>query len=63
MSENEPGVMGKAKGLAKEAVGKVMGNEEMEAEGRAEREGDATEGHKEYYRRVIRESMERSGLS
>lgn len=49
--------------MAKEAVGKVMGNEEMEAEGRAEREGDAAEGNKEYYRRVIRQSMERSGLS
>jgi hypothetical protein len=34
-----------------------------EAEGRIEREGDDTEGHKKYYRRVIRESMERSGLS
>ena len=34
-----------------------------EAEGREEREGDAAEGNKEYYRRVIRESMERSGLS
>ena len=34
-----------------------------EAEGREEREGDTTEGHEEYYRRVIRESMERSGLS
>jgi uncharacterized protein YjbJ (UPF0337 family) len=63
VSENEPGAMEKIKGMAKEAVGKVMGNEEMEAEGRAEREGDATEGHKEYYRRVIRESMEKSGLS
>ena len=63
VSENEPGAMEKAKGMAKEAVGKVMGNEEMEDEGHAEREGDATEGHKEYYRTVIRESMERSGLS
>ena len=34
-----------------------------EAEGSEEREGDAAEGNKEYYRRVIRESMERSGLS
>jgi uncharacterized protein YjbJ (UPF0337 family) len=63
VSENEPGAMEKVKGMAKEAVGKVMGNEEKKAEGRAEREGDATEGHKEYYRRVIKESMERSGLS
>ena len=28
-----------------------------------EREGDTTEGNKGYYRRVIQESMERSGLS
>ncbi len=62
MSENEPGVTEKAKGMAKEAVGKVVGNEEMKAEGRAEREGETTEGHKEYYRRVIKKSMERSGL-
>ena len=34
-----------------------------EAEGREERGGDTTEGHKGYYRRVIKESMERSGLS
>jgi len=54
--------MEKAKGMAKEAAGAVMGDEEMKAEGRVEREGDTTEGHKEYYRRVIRESMERSGL-
>jgi hypothetical protein len=46
-----------------EAGGAVEGNERTKAEGRIEREGDDTEGHKEYYRRVIRESMERSGLS
>jgi hypothetical protein len=34
-----------------------------EAEGREEREGDTTEGNKGYYRKVIKESMERSGLS
>jgi hypothetical protein len=28
-----------------------------------EREGDTTEGNKGYYRKVIQESMERSGLS
>jgi hypothetical protein len=33
-----------------------------EAEGGKEREGDTTEGDSGYYRRVIRESMERSGL-
>jgi hypothetical protein len=37
--------------------------ERMKAEGRIEREGYDTEGHKKYYRTVIRESMERSGLS
>jgi hypothetical protein len=46
-----------------ESAGAVEGNERMKAEGSIEREGDTTEGHKEYYRRVIRESMERSGLS
>ena len=46
-----------------EAAGAVVGNERMKAEGRTEREGDTTEGHKKYYRTVIRESMERSGLS
>jgi hypothetical protein len=55
--------LGKAKGMAKEAAGTVVGNERMKAEGRIERERDDTEGHKKYYRAVIRESMERSGLS
>ena len=63
MSENEPGAMEKAKGMAKEAVGAVVGDEERKAGGRAEREGETTGGPKEYYRRVVRESMERSGLS
>jgi hypothetical protein len=40
-----------------EAASTVEGNEWMKSE------GDTTEGHKEYYRTVIRESMERSGLS
>ncbi len=63
MTENEPGVMKKAKGMAKEAAGAVVRNERMKAEGRVEREGDITEGHKKYYKTVIRESIERSGLS
>ena len=63
MAENEPGAMEKAKGIAKEAAGAVVGNERMKAEGSIEREGDDTEGHKKYYRAVIRESMERSSLS
>jgi uncharacterized protein YjbJ (UPF0337 family) len=63
VSENEPGAMKKAKGMAKETVGKVVRSEELKAAGRAEREGDTTEGDSGYYRKVIRESMERSGLS
>jgi hypothetical protein len=63
VAENEPGVLGKAKGMAKEAAGTVVRNERTKAEGRIEREGDDAEGHKKYYRAVIRESMERSGLS
>ncbi len=63
MAENEPGAMEKAKGMAKQAAGAVTGKERMKAEGRIEREGYATEGHKKYYRTVVRESMERSGLS
>ena len=69
MSErNEPGAMEKAKGLAKEAAGKVIGDEEMKAEGRAERgeestsEGQPTEGNREYFRRLIEKTNERSGL-
>jgi hypothetical protein len=45
-----------------EAAGAVVGNERMKAEGRIERERNDTEGHRKYYRTVIRESMERSGL-
>ena len=46
-----------------ESAGAVVGSERMKAQGRVEREGDDTEGHKKYYRTVIRESMERRGLS
>jgi len=35
-----------------------MGDEEMKAEGRAEREG--TEGHKEYFRKIIEETNKRA---
>ena len=69
MSEKkEPGAMEKAKGLAKEAVGKVIGDEEMKAEGHAERgeestsEGQPTEGNREYFRRLIEKTNERNGL-
>ena len=62
MTENAPGTMEKAKGMAKQAAGAVTGKERMKSEGSLEREGDTTEGHKKYYRTVIRESMERSGL-
>ena len=55
--------MEKAKGMAKQAAGAVTGKERMKAEGRIEREGYDTEGHKKYYRTVVRESMESSGLS
>ena len=58
MSEREPGAMEKAKGMAKEAAGEVMGDEEMKAEGRQEREG--TEGHRAYFREVIEESNKRA---
>jgi uncharacterized protein YjbJ (UPF0337 family) len=58
VSEQEPGAVQKAKGMAKEAVGKVVGNEEMKAEGREEREG--TEGHRAYFRKVIEESNKRA---
>ena len=62
MTENAPGTMEKVKGMAKQAAGAVTGNERMKAEGSLEREGYDIEGHKKYYRTVIRESMERSGL-
>jgi uncharacterized protein YjbJ (UPF0337 family) len=58
VSEKEPDVMEKAKGMAKEATGEVMGDEEMKAEGREEREG--TEGHRAYFREVIEESNKRA---
>jgi uncharacterized protein YjbJ (UPF0337 family) len=44
--------------MAKEAAGKVMGDKEMKAEGREEREG--TEGHKAYFRKVIEEGNKRA---
>jgi uncharacterized protein YjbJ (UPF0337 family) len=68
VSEKEPGAMEKAKGMAKEAAGEVLGNEEMKAEGRAERgeestfEGQPTEGNREYFRKLIEKTNERSGL-
>jgi hypothetical protein len=40
-----------------EAAGAVGGDEPRKSE------GDTTEGHRKYYERVIREGMERSGLS
>ena len=60
MSEQEPGAMDKAKGLAKEAAGKLTGNESMEAEGRAERGKESAEGNREYFRNLIEKSSERS---
>ena len=58
MSEQEPGAMEKAKGMAKEAAGGVVGDEEMKAEGREEREG--SEGHRAYFRKVIEETNKRA---
>ena len=67
MAEQEPGAAQKAKGLAKEAAGAVMGDEGMKAEGRAEREGNegpaeraGAEGHREYFRKIIEETNKRS---
>ena len=58
MAEQEPGAAQKAKGLAKEAAGTVMGDEKMKAEGRTERKG--TEGHKAYFRKIIEETNRRA---
>ena len=67
MAEQEPGAAQKAKGLAKEAAGIVMGDEEMKAEGRVERKGseghaerEGTEEHKEYFRKIIEETNKRA---
>ena len=57
MSEQEPGAVEKAKGMAKEAAGKMMGDEERKAEGRAEREGGSEEKE---IKGIIRKSVERS---
>ena len=62
VSEKEPGATEKAKGLAKEVVGVVTRDEEMKAEGRAERGKGSAGGHKEYFEKVIEESGKRSGL-
>jgi len=67
VAEQEPGAAQKAKGLTKEAAGTVVGDEEMKAEGRAERKGsegpaerEGTEGHKEYFRKIIEETNKRA---
>jgi uncharacterized protein YjbJ (UPF0337 family) len=65
VSEQEPGAAQKAKGLAKEAAGTVMGDEEMKAEGREVRkEGAGEEGstadHREYFRNLIEETNRRA---
>ena len=54
------GVMDKARGLAKQAAGTVMSDEERKAEGRAEREGDSTEGNKAYFSKLIEETNRRA---
>jgi len=58
--EEQAGTMAKAKGLAKEAAGAVVRNEEMKAEGRWEREGSSTEGNRAYFRSRIEETNERA---
>lgn len=63
MSENEPGAMDKAKGVVKEATGKLTGNEDRQAEGRAERGKDSGGGNKEYFRNLIEETNKRSAGS
>ena len=45
MAEQEPGAAQKAKGLAKEAAGTVMGDEEMKA-ARGQRSGKAARGQR-----------------
>jgi uncharacterized protein YjbJ (UPF0337 family) len=58
VSEKEPGAMEKAKGMAKEVAGEVIGHEDMRVEGREEREG--TEGHRGYFRNLIEKTNERA---
>jgi uncharacterized protein YjbJ (UPF0337 family) len=50
--------MEQAKGMAKEVVGKVIGDEDRKAEGREERKG--TEGHRAYFRKLIEKTHERA---
>ena len=59
--EEGAGAMGKAKGLAKQALGTVTRNEEMQAEGRLEREGAATEGNRAYFRSLIDKTNSNKG--
>ena len=56
MSEQEPGKVEKAKGIAKETAGTVIRNEGMRAQGRAERQEPGEAGLKRYFRKVIEES-------
>ena len=57
MSEKEPSAAEKVEGLVKEVVGKARGDEDMEAEGRAER-GEGSE--EKEIRDIVRKSVERS---
>jgi uncharacterized protein YjbJ (UPF0337 family) len=52
--------MDKAKGVIKKAAGKLPGVETKETEGRSDQEKSSTEGNKEYFRKLIEESNERS---
>jgi uncharacterized protein YjbJ (UPF0337 family) len=57
VSEKDPSAFEKAKGFIKAAVGKAKGDEDMKAEGRAEREGDSEEKE---ITSIVRKSVERS---
>jgi uncharacterized protein YjbJ (UPF0337 family) len=56
VSEQEPGKVQKAKGMAKEVAGTAIRSEGMRAQGRAERQEPAEAELKRYFRKVIEES-------
>ena len=60
MSDQEPGKLQKAKGIAKEAAGTVIRSEGLRAQGRAERQEPAQEELRRYFRKVIEQSNLRS---
>jgi hypothetical protein len=58
--EKRAGATVKAKGLAKQAAGAVVRDEETKAEGRIEREGGTAEGNRAYFRSLIEETNKRA---